>query len=240
MMNTPENRKTAFLRGMRDGVPIGLGYIAVSFSLGIAVRNAGMNALQGFLLSAFGMASAGEYAAVTVIAADASYLEMVLVTVIANARYFLMSFALSQRIQPDLPMKHRLAIGYSITDELFGIAVAQEKPLHPYYSYGSYLVAVPCWAGGTAAGVIAGNLLPEQVVSALSVALFGMFLAVIIPPARRDRVIFIFILLSFGASFMLSWLLPVLSAGTRTILLTVALSAVAAALFPVAEEEDNT
>jgi len=233
-------RRAVFLRGMKDGVPIGLGYLAVSFSLGIAVRNAGMTAFQGFLMSWLGMASAGEYAAVTVIAASGTYIEMAVVTVIANIRYLLMSFALSQRLSPETGIWHRLAIGYSVTDELFGIAVHQPAPLDPLYSYGSYAVAIPSWAIGTALGVIAGNLLPLRVVSALSVALFGMFIAVIIPPARKDRVVLLFVLLSFLASWgaaRLPWVSG-LSSGTRTIILTVALSCAAAALFPVKEEEE--
>ena len=235
-----DSRRTAFLRGMKDGAPIGLGYLAVSFSLGIAVRNAGMTAFQGFLMSWLGMASAGEYAAVTVIAAGGSYLEMAVVTVIANARYLLMSFALSQRLSQDTGLLHRLLIGYSVTDELFGIAVHQPMPLEPMYPYGSYVVAIPCWAVGTALGVIAGNLLPVRVVSALSVALFGMFIAVIIPPARENRVVLLFVALSFLASFgasRLPWL-SAMSSGTRTILLTVVLASAAAALFPVKEEAE--
>lgn len=230
--------RAALIKGARDGVPIGLGYFAVAFSLGIAARNAGMNALQGFFLSFFGMASAGEYAAITVIAADAAYLEMALVTLVANARYLLMSFALSQRFDPAAPLRHRLAVGYSITDELFGIAVAQPKPLDPWYCYGSYLVAIPCWASGTAIGVIAGNVLPGRIVSALSVALFGMFLAIVIPPAKTDKVIRLFVALSFGASFAASRLFPALSGGTRTILLTLILSGLAAGLFPIRDETD--
>ena len=234
------SRRGSFLAGMRDGVPIGLGYLAVSFSLGIAVRNAGMTAFQGFLMSWLGMASAGEYAAVTVIAAGGTYIEMAVVTVIANARYLLMSFALSQRLSPETKLYHRLLIGYSVTDELFGIAVHQPAPLEPMYSYGSYLVAIPCWAAGTALGVIAGNLLPVRVVSALSVALFGMFIAVIIPPARKNKIVLLFVLVSFAASFGASRLpgISALSSGTRTIILTVILAAAAAALFPVTEEEE--
>ena len=231
--------RIALANGARDGVPIGLGYFAVAFSLGIAARNAGLSAVQGFFLSFFGMASAGEYAAITVIAANAPYVEMVLVTLIANARYLLMSFALSQRFDPDAPLCHRLAVGYSITDELFGIAVAQPKPLNPWYCYGSYLVAIPCWATGTAVGVIAGNVLPGRIVSALSVALFGMFLAIVIPPAKTDKVIRLFVALSFGASFAASRLLAALSGGTRTILLTLILSGLAAALFPVRDEPET-
>ncbi|MBR2716730.1 MAG: AzlC family ABC transporter permease [Oscillospiraceae bacterium] len=225
---------------MKDGLPIGLGYLAVSFALGIAVKNAGMTAFQGFLMSWLGMASAGEYAAVTVIAAGASYWEMAVVSLITNARYLLMSFALSQRLSPDLSLAHRLLIGYSVTDELFGIAIHQPRPLDPLYSYGSYAVAIPMWALGTALGVIAGNVLPLRLVSALSVALFGMFIAVIIPPAKENRVVLLFVLLSFAASFAASRLpwISGLSSGTRVILLTVILAAAAAAAFPVREEEE--
>lgn len=230
-----------FLRGLRDGVPIGLGYLAVSFSLGIAARNAGLSAVQGFVMSWLGMASAGEYAALTVIAAGAPYWEMAIVTLVTNARYLLMSFALSQRLSSQLPIGHRLLIGYSVTDELFGISIAQETPLDPRYCYGAYLVAIPCWATGTALGVIAGNLLPARIVSALSVALFGMFLAVIVPPARKNKIVALFVLLGFGLSFAAAKLPLVssLSGGTRTILLTVLLSAIAAALFPVREEAEH-
>lgn len=230
-----------FIQGMRDGIPIGLGYLAVAFSLGITAKNAGLTAVQGFVMSWLGMASAGEYAAITVIAANAAYLEMAVITLVTNSRYLLMSFALSQRLSPDLGIGHRLLIGYSITDELFGIAVAQPKPLDPKYSYGSYLVAVPSWAIGTALGITAGNILPVRVVSALSVALFGMFLAVIVPPAKKDKVIMLFVILSFVLSFLLQKIgaLSMLSAGGRTIILTVVLSAAAAALFPVREEDSH-
>ena len=229
-----------FVRGMRDGIPIGLGYLAVSFSLGIAARNAGLTAVQGFVMSWLGMASAGEYAAITVIAAGAPYWEMAIVTLVTNARYLLMSFALSQHLAPELSIGHRLLIGYSVTDELFGVSIAQETPLNPRYCYGAYLVAIPCWATGTALGVIAGNMLPLRIVSALSVALFGMFLAVIVPPAKKDKIVALFVLLGFGLSFAASRLpwISSLSSGTRTILLTVLLAAVAAALFPVRENSE--
>ena len=115
-------RRRVFLSGVRDGVPIGLGYLAVAFSLGIAARNAGLNAFQGFLISLLNNASAGEYAAFTVIAADSGFLEMALITLITNARYLLMSCSLSQKFSPDTPLHHRLLVGYDVTDELFGIA----------------------------------------------------------------------------------------------------------------------
>lgn len=231
---------SVLLQGMRDGIPIGLGYLAVAFSLGIAARSAGLTALQGFVASLLTNASAGEYAVFTLMAANAAYLEVAIVTIVTNARYLLMSCALSQRLAPGTPLLHRLLTGFCITDEIFGISVAQPGYLNPWYTIGALLFASPCWALGTALGIIAGNLLPARIVSALSVALFGMFLAVIIPPARRNRVVAVLVLVSFAASYA-SAILPMLSAlsdGTRTIILTVALSALAAILFPVKQEEE--
>lgn len=182
--STKFSRKV-FCEGMRDGFPIALGYFAVAFSLGIAARNAGLTPVQGFLASILNNASAGEYAAFTLIAAGATYWEVAVITLIANARYLLMSCALAQRFSPATPFFHRLLIGYDVTDELFGITIARPGYLNPYYTYGAILLAAPAWAIGTALGIIAGNALPLRVVSALSVALYGMFLAIIIPPARK-------------------------------------------------------
>ena len=228
--------------GMRDGVPIGLGYFAVSFSLGIAAKNAGLTPFQGFLASLLCNASAGEYAGFTLIAAGATYLELAVVTLIANARYLLMSCAMSQRLEPAMPGFHRPLMAFHITDELFGIAIARPGCLNPFYSYGAVLVAAPCWAVGTALGAIAGGLLPLRLVSAFSVALYGMFLAVIIPAARQSKVIAGLIVLCFGASYGAAHLPAVsqVSGGTRTIILTVVLSAAAALLFPQNTEEDET
>ena len=141
--------KTAFRDGMRDGIPIGWGYLAVAFSLGIAARNAGLNAAQACLASLLCNASAGEYAGFTVIAANASYIEMAFLTLIANARYILMSCAMSQRMSPSTGSFHRIIMGFDITDELFGIAMARPGSLNPYYTYGAMLVSIPMWAAGT-------------------------------------------------------------------------------------------
>ena len=238
---THAERSRVLLAGIRDGLPIGLGYLAVSFSLGIAARNAGLNAFQGFLISLLNNASAGEYAAFTVIAADSGFLEMALITLITNARYLLMSCSLSQKFSPDTPLIHRLLVGYDVTDELFGIAIARPGYLDPLYSYGAFIPAIPGWALGTALGVTAGSILPARVVSALSVALFGMFLAIIVPPARKNRAVLLCMLVSFALSGLFA-VLPVvkaLSEGMRTILLTIVIASAAALLFPVADEEDK-
>lgn len=233
-------KKTIFLEGVRDGIPIALGYFAVAFSLGIAARNVGVTPWEGFVASALCTASAGEYALFTMIGAGASYWETALLTLVTNARYFLMSCALSQRIDPKMKNIHRFLVGAVVTDEIFAITIARPGPLEPAYNYGAIAVAVPAWAAGTALGIVMGNLLPARLVSALSVALYGMFLAIIIPPVKTDRAA----ALCVGAGFLLSWLSGVvpgaaaLSSGVRVILLTVAISAAAALLFPVKEGED--
>lgn len=236
------NKKKTLKEGMRDGIPIGLGYLAVSFSLGIAAQNAGLSAIESFVTSLLCNASAGEYAGFTLIAANATYMEMVLITVIANARYLLMSCAMSQRAGKEMPFIHRLMVSFGLTDEIFGIAFLREGNINPYYSYGAFLIASPCWAIGTALGAVAGNILPLRIVSALSVALFGMFIAIITPPSKKNKVILGIVLVCFALSFLAS-VLPVISSlseGVRIIILTVVISSLAAIIFPQSEEMEGT
>ena len=228
--------KQAILDGMRDGVPIGLGYFVVSFTLGITAKHAGLDPLQGFLASLFNNASAGEYAGFTVIAADAPYLEIAIITLVANARYLLMSAVMSQKFSADTPFYHRIFVGFDVTDEIFGITIAREGKLNPYYNYGAFIPALPGWSIGTALGIVAGNVLPLSAVSALSVALYGMFLAIIIPPARKDKVIGVVVVISFVSSFFADTFFGDISAGTRTIILTVLIAGAAAILKPVHDE----
>ena len=229
-----KSNRQIFISGAKDGIPIGIGYFAVAFSLGIAAKNAGLTPFQSFLASFLCNASAGEYAGFTTIAAAASYLEIAIITLIANARYLLMSCAMSQRMDPDMPFFHRFFMAFDITDELFAINIARPGYLNPLYTYGAMMVALPCWAGGTAIGTIAGNLLPMQIVSALSVALYGMFIAIIIPPSKKSKILLGIILVCFAASYCAANLpfIRELSDGTRTIILTVILSSAAAILFP--------
>ena len=234
-------KNKVFLEGMRDGVPIGLGYFAVSFSLGIVARNAGLTPLQGFIASFFCVASAGEYALFTSIQAAASFLEIALITLVVNARYLLMSTALTQRFDPKTPLIHRFLIGFGVTDEIFGITISHPGFINPVYNYGALLVAIPLWSIGTSLGIIAGNFLPARVVSALSVALYGMFLAIIIPPAKKNLVIMISVLVSFAASYACTKLPLVsnLSGGTRTIILTVVISTIVALVKPISDTENT-
>ncbi len=233
--------KKEFKEGMKDGVPIGLGYFAVSFSLGIAARNAGLTPLQGLISSLLINASAGQYALYLFTSTGGAYFELMIITLIANARYFLMSCSLSQKLSSDTPLGHRMIIGFDITDELFGISVSRKGMLNPYYFYGAMVTTIPFWAIGTTIGIMAGNILPLNVVSALSVALYGMFLAVIIPQGKKDKVVAILIIVSFIVSYLASRLdmFKAVSSGTQIIILTVILSAIAAILFPIKEDEEE-
>ena len=238
-LDKSDNRKE-FVSGMRDAIPIALGYLAVSFSLGIMAKKVGLNPFQSFLASLTCNASAGEYAVFSLIMVQASYVEVAIMTLIANARYLLMSCALSQKVTAQTSVFHRMAIAYDVTDEIFAISVSRPGYLNPNYSYGAITLAAPAWAIGTALGCMAGNLMPSRLVSAFGVALYGMFLAIIIPVGRKNKVVLGIVVLSFVLSY-LSGVLPGISqvaSGTRTIILTVAISAVAALLFPRPEDEE--
>ena len=234
-------RRAVFMEGVHDGVPIALGYFVVAFTLGILAKTAGLTAWQGFVTSAVNIASAGEYAGFTVIAAQAPYLEIAVLTLVANARYFLMAAALAQRFAPDTPLLHRLAVSFGVTDEVFGITVARGGMVQPYYNYGALAISVPAWSAGTSAGILAGGILPAAAVSALSVALYGMFVWVILPPAKKSRPIAGMVLASFLLSLAATYtpLTSELSGGTRTIILTLLIAGVGAALFPVHEEQEE-
>ena len=235
-MNTEKSLN--FSRGIHDGIPIALGYFAVSFTLGIAAKNAGFTPLQAMIVSLTNNASAGEFAGFTLISQHASYIELSVMILVANARYLLMSCALSQKLSSDVSLLHRFFIGYDVTDEIFGICINTPGKLNPYYAYGAMAIAIPGWSIGTYLGVLMGNILPLNIVSALSVGLYGMFIAIIIPPARKNKILAGLILISMLMSFAFTKI-PVICnipSGTKIIILTVLLSAIAAVLFPVKED----
>ena len=227
--------------GMKNGWPIGVGYFAVAFALGIAAKKAGFTPWQAAGMSALIHASAGEYAGIMMVQMGAGYLETAVMELIANARYLLMSFSLSQKVDERAPLWQRLVMANYVTDEIFALSVARTGSLDPFYTFGVAAVASPGWVIGTFLGVVMGTVLPANVVSALSVSLFGMFLAIIIPPARKSRVLGVFIVLAMLCSYLGSVLPGVkqIGGGVRTIVLTVVLSLVAAVFFPHAEEESE-
>ncbi len=240
MKEKTQNKKW-FLRGMKDGIPIAMGYFAVAFALGIAAKKVGMSAVQAGAMSILVLASAGQYAAITVIATGGGYLQMAVTTLIVNLRYMLMSCALSQKVDPGMKMGHRLLLSYPVTDEIFGIAMSVEGRLNPFYNYGAACVAVPGWTLGAFLGAMVGAILPQSVSNALGVALYGMFLAIIIPPAKKSRIIAGIVVISMLCSFLFS-IAPVLQevpSGMQIIVLTVVIAGIAAALFPVNEDEEG-
>lgn len=231
--------RTWYLRGMRDGIPIGLGYFAVAFTLGITAKKAGLTALQASVMSATMLASAGQFAAINMIVSGAGFLEMAVTELVVNLRYLLMSSALSQKVRRDKPFFHRFLMAYGVTDEIFGISIAVEGRLHPAYMYGAATTAAPGWVLGTFLGAVIGMVLPGRVMSALNVALYGMFLAVVIPPSRKSRIIAGVVVVSMAASTAFSLIpgLKEISSGFQMIILTLLVAGAAAVLFPVKEEE---
>ena len=228
-----------FLKGCRDGVPIMLGYLAVSFSFGIKALLEHLTVGQAVLMSGLNLTSAGQFASLSVIAAAGSYLELALSQLIINLRYCLMSASLSQKVDPKAPFFHRFIMSFGVTDEIFALSAAAEGPLSPFYTYGQMAVAIPGWTIGTLLGAIAGNILPARVLVALSVALYCMFIAIIVPPAKQNKTLAWVIVISMAVSAVFSYApyLKEISAGMRVILLTVALSVAAALIRPVKEEE---
>ena len=233
----PSDKKGWILRGLRDGFPICMGYFAVAFALGIEARRVGLHAFQAFLMSTGMVASAGEFAALMLIASHAGVIEMITTCLIVNLRYFLMSCSLSQKLRPSIPTIHRFGVAYCITDEIFGLSSAVPGWLEPFYSYAITFISVIGWSGGTVMGVLVGNILPAAAVNALSVSLYGMFLAIIIPPARHDRFIGGLVAVSMAASWIFSVLprLGDISSGFKVIILTILLAGLAAWLRPVGD-----
>ncbi len=232
---------TLFKRGFRNGIPIFLGYLAVSFTFGIAARDAGLSSLQTILISATNLTSAGQFAALGIIAAQASYIEMALTQLVINLRYCLMSSSLSQRFDEKMKPHHRFLIAFGVTDEIFGVSSAYlQENVPPAYCYGLIAASWPGWVLGTALGCLSGSVLPSGVLSALGVALYGMFIAIIVPPAKNNKVLLGIVAISMLSSlvFAITPILKEISSGFRVIILTLAIAGVAAYFFPV-EEEGN-
>ncbi|WP_164219237.1 AzlC family ABC transporter permease [Virgibacillus sp. YIM 98842] len=225
--------------GLKNGIPIAMGYFAVSFTFGILAKQAGLNWFEAVLMSVTNLTSAGQFAGITLIAGAATMIEIAVTQLIINSRYFLMSFALSQKIDPNTSFFHRLTMAYGITDEIFGVSIAAPGKLSPYYAYGVMSAAVPGWALGTLFGVVSGNILPPRLMSALSIALFGMLIAVIIPPAKGNKTLSGLIIISMVLSFAFAELpaLASMSSGVKIIILTFLIAGIAAFIFPVKEHK---
>lgn len=233
------NRMENFGRGVKDGIPIGLGYFAVSFTFGMMGVASGLKIWQVTLISFMNLTSAGQFAGLPLIVGGGSCYELALTQLIINMRYCLMSFALSQKLERHTLWFHRFIMAYGVTDEIFGISVNKEGRLSPYYTYGAMSVAIPGWTLGTLAGAISGQLLPPFMMSALGVAIYGMFLAIIIPPAKKEGPVLWVILAAMGLSTLFAFgpVLRQISSGFVIIITTLVVAGTAAWLHPVEEKE---
>lgn len=234
--------RAQFKQGLHDGVPIALGYFAVSFTFGMMAVSGGLTAGQAVLISLTNLTSAGQFAGLDIILAYGSLWEMALTQLIINLRYCLMSFSLSQKLERGISLPHRFLVAFGITDEIFGVSAARQGRLSPWYNYGAMCVAIPGWTLGTLVGGISGGLLPDFLVSALSVAIYGMFLAVIVPPAKKNRPVLFVVLGSMAVSSLFAAVPPLqkVSSGFVIIITTLAAAGTAAYFCPIKEEEGET
>lgn len=228
--------KKSFLRGMRHGVPIMLGYLSVSFGFGVLCIQQNLSILAAVGISVTNLTSAGQVAGVGVIAAGGTMLEMILCQLVINLRYSLMSLSLSQKLDPSFNLMHRLLVGYGITDEIFAVASSQDEPLRPAYMYGLIFTPFLGWSMGTLLGAVAGDVMPASVTAALSLMLYGMFIALILPPAKKNHKVLFVILIAAAVSVVIHFLLPMISSGFAIIISALVAAILGALIFPVPEE----
>ena len=231
-----------FKEGCRDAVPVCLGYMAVSFAFGIEASKIGMTTFQAAMTSLLNVTSAGQFSALEIIARNGSFVELAILQFIINLRYMLMSTALSQKLDPAVSTIHRLGISYGVTDEIFGLSVLKKGKLYPMYSYGLIVTSVFGWVLGTCLGAFSGQIMPQRLISCLGLAIYGMFIAIIIPDTRSSRALFVVVVSSMGLSTVFtywSFLSQHISSGFRIIIITVVISAIAAYVVPVRPGADD-
>ena len=228
-----------YKNGVHTGLPVGLGYFSVSFGFGAMAAAQGIRALDAALISVTNLTSAGQFAGLTLIVAAATLWEMVLTQLVINSRYALMSLALSQRMGERIGFLPRLVIAFFNTDEIFALAMARQEPLTVPFLLGLGTLPMLGWTGGTLFGALAGSVLPGSIRTALGVMLYGMFIAIVVPPAKEERPVLITVLLALVFSCLFAWMpgLKSVSAGISIVICTVAAAAVCAALFPIGDEE---
>lgn len=224
--------------GLRDGIPIAAGYFSVSFTFGMLAVQDGMSPFHAVLISLLNLTSAGQFAGLTVIVSGASLLEMALTQLVINIRYALMSVSLSQKLDSSVKTFQRMLIAYGNTDEIFAVASSKPGSVGSRYMYGLIFLPVLGWVGGTLTGAVASTLLPAAVISALGVALYGMFIAIVVPVAKESREVLIVVgaALIFSTAFYYLPVLQEISSGFTIIICTVAAAGIGAVLFPVKEE----
>lgn len=234
-------KQNAYLRGLKSGLAIALGYLSVSFGFGITAVGKGLSGLEAILISLTNLTSAGQLAGITVIAAGGSILELVLTQLIINLRYSLMGLALTQKLDKSFTTLHRLIISFAITDENFAVAAAEKGTLSRTFMYGLITLPPIGWTLGTALGAYAGQILPASVCSALGIAIYSMFIAIIIPDTKTEKGVLLAVILSSALSCAF-YFLPFLSQvpqGFAIIICAVAVSAALAYFFPKNFEKEE-
>ncbi|WP_164173776.1 AzlC family ABC transporter permease [Ruminococcus flavefaciens] len=229
--------KSKFLRGITHGIPICLGYLSVSFGFGILAVKAGLSVFQAAAISATNLTSAGQKAGLDVIAAGGAIIEMILLQLTINIRYSLMALSLSQKLDKSFTTPHRLLASYGITDEIFAVCSAQKEPLTPAYMYGMIFIAAVGWVTGTALGAAAGELLPAAVSTAMEIVLYGMFIAIVIPPAKKQHGVLFAAVIAAALSVMFKFAVPALSEGFAMMISAITSALLTALIFPVKDEE---
>ena len=228
-----------FTKGIRDGIPIALGYFSVSIDFGLMAVEAGCTWVEAMLISLTNLTSAGQFAGVTVLAHMGTYIEMALTQLVINSRYALMGISLSQKVNARFKGLWRVILGFAITDEIFAVAIGQEGEISRRYFAGLAIVPIIGWTSGTIVGAVLGNIMPEIITSALGVALYGMFIAVVVPKARENIHVLAVVIIAVAISVALRYI-PVfsgISAGFAIIICAVIASAAGAVFFPVKEDE---
>lgn len=228
-----------FGRGLKDGFPICLGYFFVSFGFGILAVKSGLPAWAATVISATNVTSAGQVAGVGVIAAGGSFLEIILTQLLINIRYSLMGLALSQNLSQEFTWYHRMLVSFGITDEIFGVAASHKDPIRPVYMYGMILIAAGGWVLGTLLGAVSGELFPARLTEAFGILLYGMFIAIIIPPIKEERANLILILIAAAVSCLIYYCFPMISGGFSIIISAVIAAVILALAVPVKEEEEE-
>ncbi len=229
-----QNEKLTYKKGFRDGLPIALGYLSVSFTFGITAVNMGIPPLAAIIISMTNLTSAGQVAGIGILAAGGGHLEMALTQLIINMRYALMGISLSQKLDGRYSLLHRIISSFGITDEIFAVASGQKTDVPPRYMYGLITLPYIFWAAGTAGGALLGNILPEIIQAALGIAIYGMFIAIVIPPAKKSRGILMVALFAALLSSAIYYIpvLDFISSGISVIICAVAAAAFGALCFP--------
>ncbi len=231
----------SYLAGLKGGLPIGLGYLSVSFGFGISVISQGLAEMWAVIISMTNLTSAGQLAGVGVIVASGTLVEMALSQLVINIRYSLMGIALTQKLDSRYSTLHRFITSFGITDEIFAVAASQKGKIGPKYMYGLITLPYICWTMGTVVGVLAGNVLPASVTAALGIAIYSMFVAIVVPVAKTDKGILLTVIVSCAISCILYYvpLFKAVSQGFSIIICAVLASVIAAVVMPLKQDEEG-